>query len=163
MPLVLTRIDDRLIHGQVVVGWGNYLKPDRIVLCSDSVATVPWQKEIYSAAGTLAPDNVKISIWTEKETIDYFSQQTSQEENVILLVESPQDIVNLINRGVDIVEVNIGGMHYKHGKKQLAPFIFVDDSDLNNFKVLANRQIKLDGQDVPTSKKINIAKILESI
>ena len=163
MPLVLVRIDDRLIHGQVVVGWGNFLKPDRIILCSDSVATIPWQKELFSAAATIAPKNLSISIWTELETIEYFNQEHYKEEKVILLVESPQELLNLIDRGAPIKKVNIGGMHFKQGKRQLAPYIFVNNDDLAHFRILKDRNIRLEGQNVPTADKIDVADMLDLI
>ena len=162
MPLILTRIDDRLIHGQVVVGWGNYLKPDRIILCSNAIANIPWQKEIYSTAGTLAPYDVAISIWTEAETLEYFQENKFDKEKVILLIETPQELLNLIEKSAPIKNVNIGGMHFRQGKKQLAPFIFVDTDDLKYFKILKNKNIKLEGQDVPNSKKIDVTEIIES-
>lgn len=163
MPLVLARIDDRLIHGQIVVGWGNFFKPDRIILCSDTVAATPWQKEIYNAAGTLAPNKITISIWTESETVNYFKENQFKEEKVILIVETPQEISNLCAKGVPIEVVNIGGMHFKHGKKQLAQYIFVDDNDIKYLKILKSKNIKLEGHDVPTSKKIDVAEIIESL
>ena len=161
MPLILARIDDRLIHGQVIVGWGTYLKPNRIILCSDTIATVPWQKEIYNTAGTLAPYDVAISIWTETETIQYFKEIQFDNEKVILLVETPHELLNLFNKGAPIDVINVGGMHFKQGKKQLAPFIFVDNNDLKYFKILKKNKIKLEGQDVPTSKKYDMGELID--
>ncbi len=163
MPLSLVRIDDRLIHGQVVVGWGNYLKPDRILLCSDTIASVPWQKEIYSAAGILSPHDLKISILTENETINYFNQKQFNQEKVILLVETPQELSSLIEKGAPIDKINVGGMHFRQGKKQLANFIFVDNEDLKYFKILKNKNINLEGLDVPNGKKIDLAEMIENL
>ena len=163
MPLILARIDDRLIHGQVVVGWGNYLKPNRIILCSDSVAETPWQKELFEVAGTLAPGGVDISIWTESETIEYFDNEDNDREKVILLVETPHELFELIEGGVPVEIVNIGGMHFKPGKQQLAPYIFVNDEDIEYFKKLRAKSIHLVGQDVPTAKKIDLAKTIDFI
>lgn len=163
MPLVLTRIDDRLIHGQVVVGWGSYIKPDRIILCSDHIATCSWQREIFVAAGALAMYAVDISIWTEDETIAYFANSHFKKEKIILLVETPEELCNLIKKHAPIQVVNVGGMHFKPGKKQIAPYIFVNEKDIDFFKILINNNIILEGQDVPNSRKLNIAKLLEII
>lgn len=160
MPLVLARIDDRLIHGQVVVGWGSHIKPDRIILCSDSVANCSWQREIYTSAGSLAMYHVIISIWTIHETIDYFKKTYFDDEKVILLVETPKELIDLIKSNIPINTVNVGGMHFKRGKRQLAPYIFVNDDDINSFKKLINNNIILEGQDVPNSKKINVAELI---
>ena len=162
MSIVLARIDDRLIHGQVVVGWGNYLKPDRIILCSDSIASISWQKEIYESAGILAPNQITISIWTEEETIDYFNEDLSKQEKIILLVETPQELLHLVEKGVPIEVANVGGMHFKQGKRQIAQYIFVDEDDLKSFGALKSKNIILEGQDVPTSKKVNVCDMIET-
>src|SRR3990172_521347 len=124
MPLVQVRIDDRLIHGQVVVGWRTTLKPGRIVLCSDEVATSDWQRTIYMSA---VPEDLIASVLTIKETIETILSSGDDKERILLLVDSPKSIVRLVEAGVNIPEVNVGGMHFRPGKNQIAPFIFVDE------------------------------------
>ncbi len=157
MPLVQVRIDDRLIHGQVVVGWQNVLKPQRIMLCSDEVATSDWQKTIYMSAVT---SNISASVLTLKETIAVLLSDQVKTERILLLVDTPKSIVDLVEAGVDILEVNVGGMHFRAGKNQIAPFIFVDDEDIAQFRRLHDKGIKLEGRDVPTRTPIDIARAL---
>jgi mannose/fructose/N-acetylgalactosamine-specific phosphotransferase system component IIB len=161
MPLVLVRIDDRLIHGQVVVGWGIHLNPDRIILSSDEIANSSWEKEIYMGAEATAPFPLLISVLTIDETILFLNE--NQKEKIILLVETPKEISIHIEKGLKIQKVNVGGMHYKQGKRRLAPYIFVDEDDITSFKKMGNMQIELEGQDVPTAKKIDILKALKAI
>jgi mannose/fructose/sorbose-specific phosphotransferase system IIB component len=157
MPLVLVRIDDRLIHGQVVVGWGKVLHPERIALCSDEVANSDWQRTIYMSAVT---EDMKSSVLTVDDTVQTFQNNEFSDERVILLADSPKSIVSLVERKVPIKSVNVGGMHFKPGKKQIASFIFVDDEDIENFRILHNIGIRLEGRDVPTCAPIDIAKVL---
>ncbi len=157
MPLVMIRIDDRLIHGQVVVGWGSVLKPDRILLCSDEVATVEWQKTIYLSA---VPEPLSASVLTLDDTVKALTSGDFDNEKVLLLVDSPKSIIDLVDNGVDIKEVNVGGMHFKPGKNQISPFIFVDQQDVANFKVLCEKGIKLEGRDVPTRSPVHICTVL---
>lgn len=157
MPLVMIRIDDRLIHGQVVVGWGSVLKPDRILLCSDEVATVEWQKTIYLSA---VPEPLSASVLTLDDTVKALSANEFADEKVLLLVDSPKSIIDLVENGVDIKEVNVGGMHFKPGKNQISPFIFVDEQDVAHFKVLCDKGIKLEGRDVPTRSPVHICTVL---
>lgn len=163
MPLVLVRIDDRLIHGQVVVGWGIHLNPDRIILSSDSIACSTWEKEMYMAAEATAPYPLTISVMTQVETIEFLTDNLLENEKIILLVETPQELIQLINKGLNIDKVNVGGMHYKQGKRRLASFIFVDDHDIASFKELNNMKIELEGRDVPTGKKIDILEVVETL
>lgn len=161
MPLVLVRIDDRLIHGQVVVGWGIQLSPNRIILSSDEIASSSWEKEMYMGAEATAPFPLAISVLTIDETILFLTE--NQTEKTILLVEAPKEILTLIEKGLKIEKVNVGGMHYKPGKRRLAPYIFVDEEDITAFKKMRDMNIELEGQDVPTAKKIDILKALKAI
>ena len=160
MPLVLARIDDRLIHGQVVVGWGNFLRPDRIILCNNAVAQEDWQRDMFKSAGDLVAFDLTISIFTMEETLTFFKEDDFAAEKIILLVESPADLWYLHDADAPIEQVNVGGMHYKSGKRQIAPYIFVDDEDVTFFKRLIEKNIKVYGQDVPTAKKLDISELL---
>ena len=157
MSLVQVRIDDRLIHGQVVVGWRQVLNPERILLCSDEVATTDWQKTIYLSA---VPSDIEASVLTLQETVQELLSERLQKERVLLLVDDPKYIVDLVEAGVEISAVNVGGMHFKPGKNQIAPFIFVDDRDIGHFRLLFDKGVHLEGRDVPTRSPINIAKEL---
>lgn len=157
MQLVMIRIDDRLIHGQVVVGWGSVLVPDRILLASDEVASVDWQRTIYLSA---VPDHIQASVLNIQDTISSFQSNEFDDERVLLLVDSPKSIVTLVENGIEIKEVNVGGMHFKPGKNQIAPYIFVDENDVENFKILADMGISLEGRDVPTRTPIDVSNAL---
>ena len=163
MSLVLVRIDDRLIHGQVVVGWGVQLNPDRIILCSDTIARSSWEKEIYLGAEVTAPYQLKVSVFTIDETIQFLDNKKNQNERVILLVETPQEILELAKNRLSFGKVNVGGMHYKQGKRRIAPYIFVDNTDIALFKEISKMHVVLEGQEVPTGKKIDIIKAIESL
>jgi len=153
----MIRIDDRLIHGQVVVGWGSVLHPDRILLCSDEVARVEWQRTIYLSA---VPDSIKASVLSLEETVNALRNNEFGDERVLLLVDSPQSIIELVGQQIVIEKVNVGGMHFRPGKNQISPFIFVDKADIEAFRVLCNKGIVLEGRDVPTRSPVNICKVL---
>jgi len=157
MLLVQVRIDDRLIHGQVVVGWRSSLRMNRILLCSDEVANSDWQTTIYLSA---VPEEIEASVLGIEATIDSLLNDSFADERVLLLVDSPKTIVALLSAGVEIDDVNVGGLHFKPGKSQISPFIFVDQDDIDNFRILHEHGIKLDGRDVPTRASLDVAKIL---
>lgn len=158
MALVQVRIDDRLIHGQVVVGWRQALNPDRIVLCSDEVANSDWQKTIYLSA---VPPDVAASVLTLTETIAELRSEKCEKERVLLLVDDPKYVVDMVNAGVAISAVNVGGMHFRPGKNQISPFIFVDERDITHLRMLFDKGIQLEGRDVPTRSPVNISKELK--
>ena len=159
MPLDLVRIDDRLVHGQVVVGWGAFLKTTKIILCNDTIANSEQDSELYMNAEVIAPYPLTISVWTQEQTLHKLHENNLENERIILLVENPHELLQLIQSGLKIDKVNVGGMHYKAGKHKLVPYIYVDDDDISSFKKLHEMGIKLEGKDVPTGKSINISKV----
>ena len=161
MPLVLIRIDDRLIHGQVVLGWGLTLKPDRIILCSDRIAEDDEQREMFSEFDALMDSNCEICIWNEDETVRYLASDRFDGERVILVVETPAELHRLVEKGTAFETVNVGGMHFRRGKFELANYIYVDEDDIRYLRQLLDRGIELEGRDVPTAKRIDIAEALD--
>lgn len=157
MSLVLVRIDDRLIHGQVTVGWGSFLNPDRILLVSDEIANNDWEKELYESC---VPFNMKVSILTVEKAAEALKENTYREDRTILLAENPKIIVDLVNLGAELKQVNIGGMHHKPEKKKLLSYVFVDHQDTEYLKSLLTSGIELVCQDLPQAKKENLADLL---
>jgi len=160
MSLDLIRIDDRLVHGQVVVGWGTYLKTNRIILCNDLIADSELERDMFMSAEETAPYPLKISVYTQEQTLKELYTPPKNSEKIILLVETPHDLLQLVRSGLKIDKINVGGMHYGEGKRQLTPYIYVDDNDIVAFKKMCELGIYLEGKDVPASKSIDISKII---
>lgn len=160
MSLVLVRIDDRLIHGQVTVGWGSFLNPDRIILVSDEIAQNEWETELYKSS---VPFNIAVSILTVYDAANTLNNNTYEDDRTILLVETPEIIVALLNKGVQFRQVNIGGMHYKESRKKILPFLYVDEEDIKNFKIIKDHNIDLICQDLPQAKKENLAHLIKEL
>lgn len=153
MALVLARIDDRFIHGQVIVGWSRRLNPDRIVLCNDRIAGDPWQRRIYASS---VPPEMKVSVLDRAEAADLLANGGAGAEDVILLVGSPADMCDLQRRGLEFGEVNVGGMHYDKGKSELLDFVYVDRADLNDLRELLDAGVRLTAQTVPGGRAVRL-------
>ncbi len=158
MSLTLVRIDDRLVHGQVTVGWGSYLNPDRILLVSDEIAEDDWQKELYK---NCVPFDLKISIMNVMEAATSLNSGKFEKDRVIMLVESPAVLVDLVKNNVNLQQVNIGGMHFKPNKKKVLSYVFVDNVDVKAFKYLEENNIELICQELPQAKKENLVDLLD--
>ncbi len=157
MSLVLVRIDDRLIHGQVTVGWGGYLNPDRILLVSDEIAGNEWEKDLYQSC---VPFNIEVSILSVNDAADAIINNIYANDRVILLAESPAVIAELLEKGATFQQVNIGGMHYQPDRKKVLPYVYVDDTDIEKMKAISSKGIELICQDLPQAKKINLLEHL---
>ena len=157
MALVLIRIDDRLIHGQVTVGWGRALQPDRILLVNDIVAMNPPQKNLYEAA---VPPGIAVSILTIDEAAKAVKGGIFDQEETLLIVESPDDALALQERGVEIQSINIGGLHYTAGKKGLLPYVYVSEQDVVALRAIMAKGIELECRDVPSAKRVDLRCLL---
>jgi len=158
MGIVLVRIDDRLIHGQIVENWMKLLKINHLIVINDFVASDQMQKALFSMA---IPDHTKISILTIAQAREAILNGQFREDRAMLLFISPQDVLNLINKGVKIKEVNIGGMHYSPGKKQILRAISVSKEDIQAFQELDRLGVRLEARMVPDDEKIDIMEIIK--
>ena len=157
MPLCLVRIDDRLIHGQVSVGWVKVLSPDRILIADDRVAASEWEKEAYTSA---APQDIKATILSVADALEFLRSDVFPSEKIILLVSSPADLVRLVEGGLSVGEVNVGGVHFREGRKKLLPYLYLDSGDEDSLRKLAEQGIILEARDVPTAKGIDVISLI---
>ncbi|MBN2070638.1 MAG: PTS sugar transporter subunit IIB [Candidatus Krumholzibacteriota bacterium] len=149
--LLLFRIDDRLVHAQVVLGWGRKIRPERIIVADDEVAADKWESDLYLLA---APPGVKISLVTLVEAVDQFNGAVFDSERVILLVRNPASAFRLIKLGLGVGEVNVGGMHYHDGKEKILDNIYIDDEDRKALREMVKLGITLDARALPDDEKI---------
>ena len=156
MGLKLVRIDDRLIHGQVVVGWVRFLNADHIIVTDDDVAKDVMQKALYEM---VVPRELKVSILTVTETAEKFKQNFFGNDNIILLLSRPGDVLQLVNAGMKMKSINVGGMRFEPGKRQITKSVSVNDEDSVILHDLASKGIEIEGRAVPTDEKIDIIKL----
>ena len=158
MSVVLVRIDDRLIHGQVVENWMKFLKIDHVVVVNDFVASDRMQKTLFSMA---VSDHAKISILTITQAKEAILNGQFERDRAMLLLVSPQDVLSLIDKGVRIKEINVGGMHYSPDKKQILKAISVSKEDMQAFQELDKLGSHLEARMVPDDEKIDIMEIIK--
>ena len=156
MPVKLARIDDRLIHGQVVLGWVPVVRPDRIVVANDRVAGSDWERRFYASC---VPPEVRVSFFTVEETARQLHSNLFGDEDLFLLFESARDVQALVKAGVELKEVNVGGLHYRDESLELLPFVFLTDDERASLRELVKLGITLAAQDVPS----NPARVINSL
>jgi mannose/fructose/N-acetylgalactosamine-specific phosphotransferase system component IIB len=156
MPVKLARIDDRLIHGQVILGWVPAVKPDRIIVANDRVAESDWERKFYSSC---VPPEVNVSFAGIAEAARQIAGDLFQNERLLVLLESARDALSLIAGGIELGEVNVGGLHYREGSVELLPFVFLTHDERAALRELVKRGVTLSAQDVPS----NPARIINSL
>lgn len=157
MPLCLVRIDDRMIHGQVVLGWARVLKPDRIVLSNDRIAGNAWERKFYTAS---VPSQIKVSFLTLAETTAEYLSNLFKDGSVLVLFESVADIHHVIEGGVNFQSVNVGGLHFRPGAEEILPYVFLTEEDKRLLRELVKKGVSLSAQDIPGNPSVNINSIV---
>lgn len=153
MSIILARIDDRLIHGQVTEGWGKRLQPDRIVVVSDSLACSDWECELCLAA---LPSSIEGRVVTVKDAPEVINGLHGEKKSSYVLFESPCDVLHAVEGGARLEEINIGGMHSTRGKRRILDYVFVSDEDSACLKALRNAGIRLDFRDLPDRESADV-------
>lgn len=151
------RVDDRLIHGQVVVGWVKRLKLNSIVVANNEVASDILQRNLMELA---IPSEVTSYFFTLEEAIKNLSGPDFEKKKYILLVSSTDDALSLIRQGVPFDCINVGGLHFQKGREQYSASLFLAGQDVTNIRELDQMGIKISTQPLPDDYKIDIMKIL---
>jgi len=154
---VITRIDERLIHGQVAYSWTVEYSIDRIVVVDDDAAKNQIQKMALSLA---VPPSKKLSIFDTLEAVKFFTQNGKTNERIFIVVKSPLTIFNLIKGGMDIKSVNVGGMYFIPGKKQLTKTVYISEEDKQIFLQLKQLGVEAEIRTAPKDKKINLYELI---
>jgi PTS system mannose-specific IIB component len=154
--IVLSRIDDRLIHGQVVEGWVNYLKATCIFVADDRVASNVFQRSIMELS---VPQGLRVAIGRVEDICSQVRAAALDADRIILLFSKPADVLRAIKSGLNCRSINIGGMHYVPGKRKLMDVLAVDDEDLAALKELAANGIQVNIQTVPTQRPVALEKV----
>jgi mannose/fructose/N-acetylgalactosamine-specific phosphotransferase system component IIB len=156
--IVLTRIDDRLIHGQVVEGWVNFLKATSILVADDRVASNALQRSIMEIS---VPQGLTVFIGTVEDVCSRLRSAVFGGERAILLFSTPADVVRAMKLGLDCRALNIGGMHYMPGKRKLVDVLAVDEVDLEAFRAITAQGVKVEVQAVPNQKPRLLQKLFK--
>lgn len=156
MPnIVATRIDNRLIHGQVATQWSGVVGANLLLVANDAVAADQFRQGLMNMA---APAYAQTRYFSIDKTIQVIGK-ASPAQKIFLILESPQDALRLVEGGVPIDVLNIGNMHMHEGKRQVATSVAVDDNDVAAFKKLQDLGVTLEIQRTPTTEKEDINKL----
>ncbi|MDY3233245.1 PTS N-acetylgalactosamine transporter subunit IIB [Erysipelotrichaceae bacterium Oil+RF-744-GAM-WT-6] len=158
MPdIVLTRIDNRLIHGQVATQWAGSVGANLLLVANDAVAGNSLRQGLMDMA---APSYAQTRYWTLDKTISTI-HKASPKQHIFLICETPEDVLKLVEGGVPIKKVNIGNMHMAEGKRQVATSVAVNDEDVAAFRKLRDLGVELEIRRVPQEKAEDIEKLFQ--
>ncbi|MDR0217296.1 MAG: PTS N-acetylgalactosamine transporter subunit IIB [Enterobacteriaceae bacterium] len=154
--ILMTRIDNRLIHGQVGLTWVNTLGVNLIVVANDEAADDPVQQSLMDM---VISDGVETRYFTLQKTIDVI-YKASQRQKIFIVCKTPQDVLALVKGHVPIDFVNVGNMHFSEGKVRIHKTVSVDNSDIDAFRELGELGIPCEIRRVPDETGESVANLL---
>ncbi len=159
MAIVLFRVDERLIHGQVVIGWGHQLRPDRYAVVDDDLAGSDWEQDLYRlGAGT-----AQVVFATAEDARDRLSAWRDDPQRTILLT---RDVTTMWRLGAGAMlsgeVVNLGGIHHGPGRRELLTYLHLTPEDVDHLVNLAAAGVEVSARDLPDSHRVPLETLLES-
>ena len=156
--IVLCRIDDRLIHGQVVTSWVKQTNANRIVIVDNPLKKDAFMQKILKAA---APSNIKVDVLDEEEGVNFLKEDSPEGEKVIILVKVPEILEVLIDGGVELEKIILGGMGSKAGRKKFNKNVSASQEEVETMKRIIKKGSSIYFQLVPTEKATDVQKLLK--
>ena len=157
MPIVLFRVDERLIHGQVVVGWGGPLHADRIVVVDDELAASPWEQELYCLG---VPPEIEARFLTAAAARGDVPAWKADAKRTIVLVRDVATAARIAEGGVLAgEEVNLGGIHHAEGRARILPYLHLRPDERARLDEIAATGAEVSARDLPASKKVPLKEL----
>ena len=155
--IVYARVDDRLIHGEVVTAWSPTYNINHIIIVDDIVSSDPFQKRILKA---LAPSKVRVDAFTTEEAIEDLSKPFNEKERILLLTKSPIAYLKLVEGGIKLPQVNLGGMGIRGERQTFIKNVACDEDEIEAIKKLVEKEVHVFYQLVPEQRQYEITHLI---
>ncbi|HYK83500.1 MAG TPA: PTS sugar transporter subunit IIB [Gemmatimonadales bacterium] len=157
MSIALYRIDDRLIHGQVVVGWGKPLNVAFLVLVDDTVRGSAWEQDLYRMG---VPPDIEVVFASVAEAAAQLPAWERDPRVGILVAGDIDTVAALATNRHPVRRINIGGLHHRPGRSERLRYVYLSDDEAAKLRALAARGIEVTAQDVPTAAPVPLREFV---
>ncbi len=158
MAVALYRIDDRLIHGQVIVGWGQPLSLSFIVLVDDAVAASDWEQDLYRAG---VPPEMEVTFESVASAVSKMASYESRADKGIVLTGDIDTMLRLVEATAHAIHhVNLGGIHHRAGRAPRLRYVFLAPDEEAALRTLSDAGVVVCAQDVPAATPVPLTAVL---
>jgi len=147
MPVVHVRMDNRLIHGQILVSWNAAIKIDHIIVTNDVVAGDPLQVTLLKA---VAPLTAKVSVLSIKDCVVYCNSSDAVSENIFIIAKFPEDGLALVESGLNMPVLNLGNQAFVRNSKRISNTVYLTESGVKALKTLHEKGIRITCRMMPS-------------
>jgi mannose/fructose/N-acetylgalactosamine-specific phosphotransferase system component IIB len=159
MPITLFRIDERLLHGQVVVGWGRRLEIDYYVVVDDLLVESEWEQQLYASG---LPGNTPVVFVSSDDAIRRFWDLDSEQGRGALLTRGTSAMRELADAGLLVDRrVNVGGLHAEAGRRRVLDYVYLTRDEAEDLRAIADRARSVTARDLPTSREVALDELLD--
>ena len=157
MSLALARVDDRLVHGQVVLAWATTLKASRLLVADDAAASTAWERQLLQASA----GDLEVLVFPLAETAEHLAEERERHGAAILLFRSPATALAAVEAGAVIEELNLGGLHHAPGREPVLDYLYLNQNDREALRLLSQHGVRLSARDLPSSRPLPASEWLE--
>lgn len=156
--VVLFRIDERLIHGQVVIGWGHELRPDRYLVVDDALADSPWEQELYR----LGAGDTEVVFLSAADAVAALDASLADASRTVVLTRDVDTMARLA-RGGGLAgrTVNFGGLHHGPGRTKVLSYLHLAPSDVEAIRRMVADGVRVQARDLPEATKVDLVEALD--
>jgi mannose/fructose/N-acetylgalactosamine-specific phosphotransferase system component IIB len=159
LPILLYRIDERLIHGQVVIGWGNQLRPDRYLVVDDELVDSEWEQDLYR----LGSGGAEVVFVTPDEARERLGEWRAASERSIVLTRNIATMRRLADGGLLEGEaVNIGGVHHGPGRREILEYVHLTEGEMKDLEAMADAGVEILARDLPDAHRVSLGALQKS-
>ena len=158
MSVVLYRIDERLIHGQVVMGWGPQLGVEHYVVVDDELSTSEWEQDLYRLG---LPETASADFLGVADARARLTDLDDDPRRTVVLTRTVAAMHGLAERdGLRGREVNLGGLHHEAGRTERVSYVFLGPEEEEGLQALANEGVEVSARDLPGSRAVDLETLL---
>ncbi|MCD1125328.1 PTS system mannose/fructose/N-acetylgalactosamine-transporter subunit IIB [Jinshanibacter sp. LJY008] len=156
--IVWTRIDERLLHGQIRITWGKHTEANLILVANDDSAEGPNAAFMQAGMKASAGGEYAVRFFSIQKTIDVIHNASSAQK-IFILCNSPTDVARLVEGGVPITHCNVGNMHFHEGKRQISKTVSIDAKDIDAFERMEKLGVTCTVQNTPDQTPVNVLEL----
>jgi len=156
VSIALVRVDDRLIHGQVVVGWGQPLGLGFIALVDDGVRASDWEQDLYRMG---VPPGIEAIFASVDEAARHYAEWERDPRVGLVLTGDIDTLIALVHRVPGLRRITLGGLHHRPGRVERLRYVYLTDEEVAKLKALVGEGVDVSAQDVPTARAVPFADL----
>ena len=157
MSIIVGRVDDRLIHGQVATSWIRGQNIQVVVLVDDKIAANKTQISILKVS---APAGVKLYVQSVDKFVEKYNQGILDSCRVMLVFENVHTPLELVKKGIDLKSLNLGGVRFKEGRRQISKALSVSEDEERDIRELNDLGVEVEHRQLVSDQKVDVLTLL---